>query len=79
MAKGEKSTFILPYELEEQTASLSQLQKGILFDAIFAYEKRKEISDFGEDGELREAFYCVKGYLDVKRRERKCKCLNGKR
>ncbi len=59
----EKDSFVLYYELEEQTEDFSDAQVGQLLRAIFEYEKRKKLPHFS-DIAVKTAFRFVATQLD---------------
>lgn len=63
MAK-EKSSFILYYDFEEQTATLTDEQVGRLIRVMLDYEKRGVLPD-REDMLVEMAFWFLKVGLDV--------------
>lgn len=63
-----KKSFLLYYDLEEQTAGFTNKQLGKLLRALFAYEKRGEIVEF-DDPFVKTAF----GFVSVQLREAKAK------
>lgn len=67
MARSEKNSFIVYYDLEKQTLLLSDEQMGKLFRAMFAYEVRGECPNFDNDQMLLMTFQFVKTTLDINR------------
>ena len=67
MARAEKNSFIIHYDLEEQTSLLSDEQLGKLLRAVFGYEIRGEYPDFNGDQMLLMCFQFVKTTLDINR------------
>lgn len=67
MARAEKNSFVLYYELEAQTSILSDEQLGWLLRAVFAYEIRGEYPNFKDDQLLLMCFQFVKTTLDINR------------
>ena len=63
MAK-EKNSFIVYYDFEEQTATLSDQQVGRLIRVMLDYEKRGVLPD-GEDTLVGMAFWFLKVGLDL--------------
>lgn len=67
MARAEKRSFVLHYDLEQQTSLLSDEQLGKLLRAIFSYEIRGECPDFEGDQMLLMCFQFVKTALEINR------------
>ena len=67
MARAEKNSFIIHYDLEEQPSILSDEQIGKLLRAVFGYEIRGEYPDFNGDQMLLMCFQFVKTTLDINR------------
>lgn len=61
MTKG-KNSFVIYYDLEEQTQDFSNEQLGKLLRAAFAYEKRDELVDI-DDPVVKAAFSFVRVQL----------------
>ncbi len=74
MAKTEKRSFVLHYDLEAQTAILSDAQLGRLLRAVFAYEIRGEFPELDDDGMLLMCFQFVKTTLDINRQKYEERC-----
>lgn len=76
MAK-EKSSFILYYDFEEQTATLTDEQVGRLIRVMLDYEKRGVLPD-REDMLVEMAFWFLKVGLDVNSEKYRKVCQRNK-
>lgn len=80
--KGERNSFIVYYELEEQTKSLTDEQLGKLFRGMFVYQKQGKKPVF-DDERVQISFEFVKTYLDINDQKYKERCRinaeNGKK
>ena len=74
MARAEKRSFVLHYDLEEQTELLSDAQLGRLMRAVFGYEIRGEFPEFEDDKMLLMSFQFVKTALDINRQKYEERC-----
>ena len=83
MAKSEKNSFLLYYDYEESVLLLNMEQRGRLFSALFAYEKRGETPDIEDDNMLKMCFSFIKTSLDNNREKYNERCRknteNGKK
>ncbi len=64
MARSEKRSFVLYYDLEQHVQLLSDEQLGRLLRAVFAYEIRRELPNFNDDL-LSLCFSFIKVQLDI--------------
>lgn len=82
MARSEKNSLVIYYDLEEQTQQLSNEQLGKLLRGMLAYEKRQEYPEFDGDQMLIACFGFVKVTLDINREKYNERCeqnrINGK-
>lgn len=73
MANDRRNSFILYYELRDQTADLTDAQLGQLLRGIFDYEIDRIAPEF-EDKGLKMAFKFVRVSLDSNRQKYEEKC-----
>ena len=73
MARAEKKSFVLYYDLEQHAQLLSDEQLGRLLRAVFAYEIRGEIPEFNDDL-LSLSFSFIKVQLDIDKAKYKERC-----
>ena len=74
MAKSEKNSFLIYYDHEGPISKLNDEQRGKLFSALFAYEKRGELTDFKDDDMLMMCFSFIKISLDNNREKYNERC-----
>lgn len=83
MARAEKNSFVLYYELEQQTELLTNAQLGRLLRGVFGYEIRGEVPNFEDDKMLLMCFQFVKTTLDINFEKYNERCemnrLNGRK
>lgn len=73
MARSEKKSFVLYYDLEQHVQLLSNEQLGRLLRAVFAYEIRGEIPVFNDDL-LSLCFSFIKVQLDIDKEKYRERC-----
>ena len=73
MARSEKKSFVLYYDLEQHVQLLSDEQLGRLLRAVFAYEIRGEIPNFNDDL-LSLCFSFIKVQLDIDKEKYRERC-----
>lgn len=73
MARSEKKSFVLYYDLEQHVQLLSDEQLGRLLRAVFAYEIRGEITEFN-DPMLSLCFSFIKVQLDIDNEKYRERC-----
>ena len=80
--KGKRNSFIVYYELEEQTKTLTDEQLGKLLRGMFVYQKQGKMPIFNDEC-VQIAFEFVKTYLDINDDKYKERCRknaeNGKK